>query len=55
MTREERIAEAVTILKNARKTATPEHKDCIDGSLNWLDHESSRGAREESCSMGREL
>lgn len=55
MTREERIAEAEAILKNARKTATPEHKERIDGSLNWLDYESGRGAREGSRGMGGEL
>lgn len=55
MTREERIAEAEAILKNARKTATPEHKERIDGSLNWLDHESGRDARAAGRGMGKGL
>lgn len=52
MTREERIAEAQAILKNARKTATPEHKERIDAGLNWYEYESGREVREAFGGMG---
>lgn len=55
MTREERIAEVQAILKETRKTATPEHKARIDGSLNWAEYESGRVNRQAGQGKGLEL